>query len=77
MTAAPQPRDPNYHTRVCDAFARQNFLALIGARIVSVAPGRSKSNCRSGVNWNNSTASPMPALPGRLPIARQGLLHKA
>ena len=39
MTAAPQPRDPDYHTRVYDAFARQNFMALIGARVVSVAPG--------------------------------------
>ena len=33
------PRDPDYHARVYDSFARQNFMALIGARILSVAPG--------------------------------------
>lgn len=36
MTA---PRDPDYAERVQRSFARQEFMALIGAEIVSVAPG--------------------------------------
>ncbi len=31
--------DPNYELRVRDSFARQRFMATIGARIVSVTPG--------------------------------------
>lgn len=31
--------DPNYERRVRDSFARQRFMATLGARIVSVAPG--------------------------------------
>jgi uncharacterized protein (TIGR00369 family) len=39
----PQPptvRDPNYVTRVKDAFARQGFLRHIDARVEEIAPGR-------------------------------------
>lgn len=36
MTA---PRDPNFAERARASFARQNFMALIGAELVSVAPG--------------------------------------
>ena len=39
MSPVLQPRDPNYHARVYDAFARQNFMTLLGARLLSVAPG--------------------------------------
>ena len=39
MSGAFEPRDPAYRERVHDSFARQNFMALIGARLVSVAPG--------------------------------------
>jgi len=39
MSAAFEPRDPNFRARVHDSFARQNFMALIGARVLSVAPG--------------------------------------
>jgi uncharacterized protein (TIGR00369 family) len=31
--------DPNYERRVRESFARQRFMATLGARIVSVAPG--------------------------------------
>ena len=34
-----EPRDQKFHDRVHASFARQNFMALIGARLVSVAPG--------------------------------------
>jgi uncharacterized protein (TIGR00369 family) len=34
-----EPRDPNFDARVRVSFARQNFMELLGARIVSVAPG--------------------------------------
>jgi uncharacterized protein (TIGR00369 family) len=37
VTAA--PRDPDYAERVRTAFARQGFMTLIGAELVSVAPG--------------------------------------
>ncbi len=33
------PRDPLYAERVREGFARQGFMALIGAELVSVAPG--------------------------------------
>jgi uncharacterized protein (TIGR00369 family) len=39
MSTAFEPRDPDYHARVHRSFARQPFMALIGARLVSVAPG--------------------------------------
>jgi len=31
--------DPNYERRVRESFARQRFMATLGARIVSVTPG--------------------------------------
>jgi uncharacterized protein (TIGR00369 family) len=31
--------DPNYEQRVRDSFARQRFMATLGAHIVSVSPG--------------------------------------
>jgi uncharacterized protein (TIGR00369 family) len=31
--------DPNFEQRVRDSFARQRFMATLGARIVSVVPG--------------------------------------
>jgi uncharacterized protein (TIGR00369 family) len=34
-----EPRDPGYRARVADSFARQEFMKLIGARLLSVAPG--------------------------------------
>lgn len=33
------PRDPDYAARVRAGFARQGFMRLIGAELVSVAPG--------------------------------------
>ena len=39
MTGPFEPRDPDYRDRVHASFARQNFMALIGARVLSVAPG--------------------------------------
>jgi uncharacterized protein (TIGR00369 family) len=35
----PAPRDLDYAERVRRSFARQRFMALLGAEIVSVAPG--------------------------------------
>ncbi len=35
----PAPRDPAYAARVREGFARQGFMALLGAELVSVAPG--------------------------------------
>lgn len=37
--SAPAPRDPAYAERVRQSFARQTFMTLLGAEIVSVAPG--------------------------------------
>ena len=34
-----QPQDPDFEERVRASFARQAFMATLGARIVSVAPG--------------------------------------
>ncbi len=34
-----EPRDPDFDARVRASFARQNFMELIGARVLSVAPG--------------------------------------
>ena len=39
MTRPLEPRDPRYRERVHESFARQNFMELIGARLLSVAPG--------------------------------------
>jgi uncharacterized protein (TIGR00369 family) len=39
MSPALQPRDPDFRARVYDTFARQNFMALLGARLLSVTPG--------------------------------------
>jgi uncharacterized protein (TIGR00369 family) len=36
---APTPRYPDYADRVRRSFARQRFMSLLGAEIVSVAPG--------------------------------------
>jgi uncharacterized protein (TIGR00369 family) len=33
------PRDPDFAARVKVSFARQNFMALLGAELVSVGPG--------------------------------------
>jgi uncharacterized protein (TIGR00369 family) len=35
-----QPQDPGFEARVRGSFARQVFMATLGARLVSVAPGR-------------------------------------
>ncbi len=34
-----EPRDPDFDARVRTSFARQNFMGLLGARLLSVAPG--------------------------------------
>ncbi len=34
-----EPRNPDFDARVRTSFARQNFMDLLGARILSVAPG--------------------------------------
>jgi uncharacterized protein (TIGR00369 family) len=34
------PADPHYAARIRDSFARQKAMALIGASLASVAPGR-------------------------------------
>ena len=34
-----QPRDPDFADRVRSSFARQNFMRVLRARVVSVAPG--------------------------------------
>lgn len=34
-----QPRDPEFAARAQASFARQNFMQLIGARMVSITPG--------------------------------------
>jgi len=39
MTTPFEPRNPDYRARVYDSFARQHFMDLIGARLLSVAPG--------------------------------------
>jgi uncharacterized protein (TIGR00369 family) len=39
MRPMPEPRDPGYLARVHDTFARQPFMVLLGARLLSVAPG--------------------------------------
>ena len=36
----PQPQDPRFDARVRASFARQAFMATLGARLVSVSPGR-------------------------------------
>lgn len=33
------PRDPDFEARVYRAFARQPFMALLGAEVIAVAPG--------------------------------------
>jgi uncharacterized protein (TIGR00369 family) len=39
MIAAFVPADPDYEARVRDSFARQPFMAHIGARLAGLAPG--------------------------------------
>lgn len=39
MSPVIETRDPDYRARVRASFARQKFMALIGARLISVAPG--------------------------------------
>jgi uncharacterized protein (TIGR00369 family) len=39
MSGVLEPRDPGYLARVHDSFARQHFMVLLGARLLSVAPG--------------------------------------
>lgn len=34
-----EPRDPDYAERVRDSFARQDFMELLGAEVLSVEPG--------------------------------------
>ncbi len=34
-----EPRDPDFAARVRDSFAAQDFMALIGAELIHVAPG--------------------------------------
>ena len=34
-----EPRDPDFDARVRASFARQTFMGLLGARLLSVAPG--------------------------------------
>lgn len=34
-----EPRDPDYEARIRGSFARQHFMALIGAELTAVAPG--------------------------------------
>ena len=34
-----EPQDAGYESRVRDSFARQAFMATLGARLASVAPG--------------------------------------
>ena len=36
---SPAPRDPDFAARVARSFARQSFMALIGAELGAVAPG--------------------------------------
>jgi uncharacterized protein (TIGR00369 family) len=40
MSHQPQAQDPRFETRVRASFARQAFMATLGARLVAVAPGR-------------------------------------
>jgi uncharacterized protein (TIGR00369 family) len=35
-----KPLDPDYEARVRNSFNRQNFMSFIGAKLVSVTPGR-------------------------------------
>lgn len=35
-----EPRDPHFEARVADSFQRQGLLVRLGARLVSVQPGR-------------------------------------
>jgi uncharacterized protein (TIGR00369 family) len=37
--SAPSPRDPDFAARVRASFARQRFMALLGAEVVAVGPG--------------------------------------
>lgn len=37
--SGPEPRDPDYAARVAASFARQAFMGLLGAELLSVAPG--------------------------------------
>ena len=39
MSTALEPRDPDYRARVYASFARQTFMDLLGARLLSVTPG--------------------------------------
>lgn len=39
LTAALQPRNPDFARRVRDSFARQGAMSLIGAELARVAPG--------------------------------------
>ena len=39
MSRRLEPRDPDFRARVHDSFARQNFMAFIGARLGAVEPG--------------------------------------
>lgn len=37
---APQPRDPNFETRVRSSFAKQDVMKTLGASLVEVTPGQ-------------------------------------
>jgi uncharacterized protein (TIGR00369 family) len=39
MTSDHAARDPDFRVRVEQSFARQNFMTLIGARLLSIVPG--------------------------------------
>ena len=39
MSKTPEPRDPDFQARIRASFARQKFMELIGARILSIATG--------------------------------------
>jgi len=39
MSKTFEPRDPNYRDRIFAGFARQKFMNLLGAQIISAAPG--------------------------------------
>ena len=41
-----EPRDPEYAAKVRHSFERQDFMAHLGARLVRVDPGWSRSICR-------------------------------
>ncbi|MBI1382643.1 MAG: hotdog fold thioesterase [Planctomycetaceae bacterium] len=39
MSKQPTPKDPQFEARVRDSFAKQTFMATLGARLARVGPG--------------------------------------